>query len=64
MSQTIDLVFKKNVKLPRPPNFIEVDGQWVSTADFTEEQLRDIARAWTEALVVSSKNKKLLGQKK
>lgn len=51
---------KIKVKIPSLPNFLQLESETPSVLplkDFTEEQLRELAQEWTEALVKKSKQK-------
>lgn len=49
------------VHIPSVPNFIMVgdDKKAVSTQNFTEDELREIGKEWTEKLVKHAKAKRL-----
>lgn len=50
---------EQKICLPSLPNFIRDETEKaISIADFTEEQLREIGKQWTEALVRKAKTKK------
>lgn len=65
-NKTIELERKQTYRLPAVPNFIGIHGNnrdevvTVSIVDFSEEDLRIIGKAWTDALVESAKNKRKL----
>lgn len=39
------------VAIPTVPNFLKVNTNTLSIAEFTEKELREIGKEWTEALV-------------
>lgn len=52
MKRTTTITLAEEINLPRPPNFLTTtDGRTVPVAAFTEEALRQLGAAWTEALV-------------
>lgn len=47
----IEVKRKAKVKVPRVPNFIDVDGVYRSIAEFTDVELRSIGASWVTNLV-------------
>lgn len=54
------------VKLPKPPNFLRTEqgDHPIPVGSIPESQLREIGKAWTEALVDHAINKKQLNETK
>lgn len=48
---------KLSVEIPRTPNFIRVGSQVISIDGFSEEELREIGKEWTEKLILSAHKK-------
>lgn len=46
------------IKTPRVPNFILTDYKPIPIENFTEEELREIGKDWTEELVRHAKHRK------
>lgn len=46
------------VKIPMIPNFILVGNESISIAHFTDKQLREIGKEWTEKLIEHAKSKR------
>ena len=42
---------------PSVPNFIKTDYDIIPISSFTEEELREIGKEWTEELIKKAKNK-------
>lgn len=45
------------VVIPLTPSFIKVSEQYVSIDEFTEDELREIGREWTENLIKKANKK-------
>jgi len=54
---------KITVHCPLVPNFIKTDYEMISIADFTEDELREIGKEWTEELIKKSKQFKHIKEK-
>lgn len=55
---------KTEIQTPTTPNFIQVrigkdQSTTVPISDFSEEELREIGKKWTEDLVASARKRKL-----
>lgn len=48
------------VHTPNRPNFIRVGSEYVSIAEFSDEDLRRIGKAWTQLLVHDANKKRAL----
>lgn len=48
---------KMAVVIPLTPSFIKVSEQYVSIDEFTEDELREIGREWTENLIKKANKK-------
>ncbi len=48
---------KVEVTLPTTPNFIKVGNGYISVLDFTEKELKEIGRKWTEELIAKRRKK-------
>lgn len=49
------------VKVPRVPNFIAVGSEYIAIANFTDNELRVIGKAWTNQLVELAKQRRPRG---
>lgn len=49
MAETLTVTAE--VELPRPPNFMRYQGGTIPVGDLSDEDLRRIGEAWTEALL-------------
>lgn len=48
---------EQEVEIPMTPNFIKVGDTHKPITDFTDDQLREIGKEWTEALVKKSRTR-------
>jgi hypothetical protein len=56
---TITIRREQRVQLPSLPNFIrDADDKAISIVDLSEEQLREIGKQWTDALVRKAASKR------
>ena len=44
-----------NIEIPSVPNFISVGSDRLSITEFSDEELREIGKLWTEKLIERSK---------
>lgn len=46
------------IEIPRPPNFIRTDYKTIPIENFTDEELRDIGKEWTDNLIKNAHQRK------
>jgi len=51
------------IKTPRTPNFIDVDGQYISITELSDVQLKAVGEMWTKELIESAKRKRKMNGK-
>lgn len=60
------MIIKKELKVdvPKPPNFINVNGNMESLIFFSDEELEDIAIAWGKKLILRKEQVKRAKEKR
>lgn len=46
------------INIPKPPNFISTDYKTIPIENFTDDELRDIGKEWTENLVKNAQDRR------
>lgn len=56
----MEILFKTKIKIPMVPNYVfsEEKNVQYSVSEFTDEQLKEIGRQWTENLIKRAKEQR------